>query len=231
MSDRGLALNDCHAEIVARRSLVRYLYSQLENFLRLVDSLSPLPFRPYQFLFDRRFSLMGFVLFFSVPSNHEEEQHKSIFMRRDDQQGFQLKENVQFHLYISTSPCGDARIFSPHEAGVEGKQQTRGGERRVTWQWYAPFFPLVSWLEPHHAVFFFFFCSVRPGRQTPKQEGPRAAPDQDRVRRGHHPSALKQHHSDVGWGSPGGEAAYHVLQRQNCQVGCLQTWVTIADWS
>lgn len=38
MSDRGLALNDCHAEIIARRSLIRYLYSQLEFFLRSVDS-------------------------------------------------------------------------------------------------------------------------------------------------------------------------------------------------
>ncbi|KAL3045737.1 hypothetical protein OYC64_013902 [Pagothenia borchgrevinki] len=85
MSDRGLALNDCHAEIVARRSLIRFLYSQLEHFL----------------------------------SNHEEEQQKSIFIRCDSIQGFRLKENVQFHLYISTSPCGDARIFSPHEAGVE----------------------------------------------------------------------------------------------------------------
>lgn len=33
-------------------------------------------------------------------------------------------DNVQFHLYISTSPCGDARIFSPHEAGVEGSIHT-----------------------------------------------------------------------------------------------------------
>ncbi|XP_074520836.1 double-stranded RNA-specific editase 1-like [Halichoeres trimaculatus] len=85
MSDRGLALNDCHAEIVARRSLIRFLYSQLEHFL----------------------------------SNHEEEHERSIFTRCENKHGFKLKENVQFHLYISTSPCGDARIFSPHEAGVE----------------------------------------------------------------------------------------------------------------
>ncbi|XP_034533614.1 double-stranded RNA-specific editase 1-like [Notolabrus celidotus] len=85
ISDRGLALNDCHAEIVARRSLIRFLYTQLEHFL----------------------------------SNNEEEQQKSIFTRCNNRQGFQLKEHVQFHLYISTSPCGDARIFSPHEADME----------------------------------------------------------------------------------------------------------------
>ncbi|XP_034029563.1 double-stranded RNA-specific editase 1-like [Thalassophryne amazonica] len=85
MSDRGLALNDCHAEIVARRCLIRYLYAQLEHFL----------------------------------SNNEEEQQKSVFTRCENRYGFQLKQNIEFHLYISTSPCGDARIFSPHEAGVE----------------------------------------------------------------------------------------------------------------
>ncbi|XP_037390588.1 double-stranded RNA-specific editase 1a isoform X2 [Pygocentrus nattereri] len=83
MSDRGLALNDCHAEIIARRSLIRYLYSQLEYFL-------------------------------SNPEDHA----RSIF-RLCEPCGYQLKEGVQFHLYISTSPCGDARIFSPHEAAVD----------------------------------------------------------------------------------------------------------------
>ncbi|KAM9304809.1 double-stranded RNA-specific editase 1 isoform 2-T2 [Gastrophryne carolinensis] len=83
MSDRGLALNDCHAEIIARRSLLRFLYTQLELFL-----------------------------------SNKDDQQKSIFMK-SERSGFRLKDNVQFHLYISTSPCGDARIFSPHEAGQE----------------------------------------------------------------------------------------------------------------
>ncbi|XP_075463257.1 double-stranded RNA-specific editase 1 isoform X1 [Ascaphus truei] len=83
MSDRGLALNDCHAEIIARRSLLTFLYTQLELFI-----------------------------------STKEDQQKSIFMKAD-RGGFKLKDNVQFHLYISTSPCGDARIFSPHEAGQE----------------------------------------------------------------------------------------------------------------
>lgn len=83
MSDRGLALNDCHAEIISRRSLLRFLYAQLELYL-----------------------------------NSKDDQKKSIF-QKSPRGGFKLKESVQFHLYISTSPCGDARIFSPHEPVLE----------------------------------------------------------------------------------------------------------------
>lgn len=80
LSDQGLVVNDCHAEVTARRALLRFLYSQLELFL----------------------------------SKRMEDWEESIFVRHKDS-GFRLKENVHFHMYISTSPCGDARINSPYE--------------------------------------------------------------------------------------------------------------------
>ncbi|ESO86787.1 hypothetical protein LOTGIDRAFT_128560 [Lottia gigantea] len=81
MSGQGLSLNDCHAEIIARRSLLRYFYAQLQLHL-------------------------------------DGQAENSIFERNGDA-GFQLKENIKFHLYINTAPCGDARIFSPHEAEMK----------------------------------------------------------------------------------------------------------------
>ncbi|XP_002740673.1 double-stranded RNA-specific editase 1-like [Saccoglossus kowalevskii] len=82
LSKRGAAINDCHAEIIARRSLLRYLYSQLEPYLSGVSE-------------------------------------GTIFTPRKNKRGFQLRDGVCFHLYISTSPCGDARVFSPHEENEE----------------------------------------------------------------------------------------------------------------
>ncbi|XP_026800691.1 double-stranded RNA-specific editase B2 isoform X1 [Pangasianodon hypophthalmus] len=80
LSDQGLTVNDCHAEITARRALLRFLYSHLELHL----------------------------------SKREEDKEQSIFVRHKDS-SFRLRENVLFHMYISTSPCGDARINSPYE--------------------------------------------------------------------------------------------------------------------
>ena len=81
LSDKGCSLNDCHAEVIARRSLLRFWYQQLQLHL----------------------------------SEDPAVRDASIFVRRGDGDGFALRDGVQFHLYISTAPCGDARIFSPHE--------------------------------------------------------------------------------------------------------------------
>ncbi|MBN3307909.1 RED2 editase, partial [Amia calva] len=84
ISDQGLVVNDCHAEIIARRAFVRFLYSQLELFL----------------------------------SKRREDWEQSIFIRHKEA-GYRLRENILFHMYISTSPCGDARINSPYEITTE----------------------------------------------------------------------------------------------------------------
>uniref|UniRef100_A0A8C6TJ07 Adenosine deaminase RNA specific B2 (inactive) n=1 Tax=Neogobius melanostomus TaxID=47308 RepID=A0A8C6TJ07_9GOBI len=80
LSDQGQVVNDCHAEVTARRALLRFLYSQLELFL----------------------------------SKRMEDWEESIFVRHKES-SFRLKDNVHFHMYISTSPCGDGRINSPYE--------------------------------------------------------------------------------------------------------------------
>lgn len=91
ISDQGLALNDCHGEIIARRSFLRFLYSQLEL----------------------------------CAEGYEED---SIFEKKESGL-YGLRDNVEFHLYINTSPCGDARIFSPHEP-VTGEADKHPGRRK-----------------------------------------------------------------------------------------------------
>jgi double stranded RNA-specific editase B len=77
ISDAGLAVNDCHAEIIAKRSFVRFLYSQLDLCAKGQDS--------------------------------------TIFSRGPSGGLHVLKPGISFHLYISTAPCGDARVFSPND--------------------------------------------------------------------------------------------------------------------
>jgi len=55
------------------------------------------------------------------PSAKEE----SIF--EEAEKGYRLKQGVKFHLYISTAPCGDSRIFSPH--GSRQGEENEGGDK------------------------------------------------------------------------------------------------------
>ena len=60
--------------------------------------------------------------------------------------------------------------------------------------------------------------SLRTSRQTPESQSQRTAADENRIWGGDHPSALEFEHPDVGRGAAGGEAAHHVLQRQDGTV-------------
>ena len=73
LSIEGETLNDCHAEILARRCFVEFLYDQLQTY-----TCSPL---------------------------------NSIFEPGASSR-LKLKKDIFFHLYVSSSPCGDARIFT-----------------------------------------------------------------------------------------------------------------------
>lgn len=43
----------------------------------------------------------------------------SIFYRPSQpDQLYKLRDSIKFHLFINTAPCGDARIFSPHETEI-----------------------------------------------------------------------------------------------------------------
>ena len=86
LSQHGDAVNDCHAEVVARRAFVKYLYTQLRHCV---------------------------------------EERKSIFTKAPTSGKCMLKDDISFHLYISTAPCGDARVFGT-EPDTHPNRASRG---------------------------------------------------------------------------------------------------------
>ncbi|CAL8110857.1 unnamed protein product [Orchesella dallaii] len=98
MSEQGLAVNDCHAEILATRCVRDYIYSQIESYKN---------------------------------SATQEQKNDAIIIEENTDSNahhkFKLKPDVKFHLFISTSPCGDARIFSPKGIELDDDQPSPTG--------------------------------------------------------------------------------------------------------
>ncbi|KAK0142615.1 Double-stranded RNA-specific editase B2 [Merluccius polli] len=103
--DQGWAVNDCHAEVIARRALVGFLYTHLELLL----------------------------------CQRVEGVERSVF-RESAGGGFRLRDGLLFHMFLSSSPCGDARLHCPYDTAathLSGKKRrfhchlrmkTEGGE-------------------------------------------------------------------------------------------------------
>ena len=97
MSLEGLVVNDCHAEVIARRSLIRYFYKQLLLY-------------------------------------HHGNQDNNIFTFDEclPRGILRVRENLKFHLYISTAPCGDGAQFSRDDN--QNKDPPVGGDHAPTMQ-------------------------------------------------------------------------------------------------
>eukprot|EP00941_MAST-03F_sp_MAST-3F-sp1_P005839 g5839.t1 len=84
----GKLVHDCHAEILARRALLRYLYDQVELCLRSENNIGP----------KRK----------KQKSSSDNKDKESIFVRGDSH--CELRHGITFHMYTSSTPCGNATL-------------------------------------------------------------------------------------------------------------------------
>ncbi|XP_058443449.1 double-stranded RNA-specific editase Adar isoform X2 [Malaya genurostris] len=115
MSVTGSVINDSHAEIIARRGLLDFFYSQLDLLSDNKASNSSTTMAQYN-------GKQGNNTNTRNNNNSEqqepsaEEPEASIFVGPiEGSTLYRLRDGINFHLYINTAPCGDARVFSPHE--------------------------------------------------------------------------------------------------------------------
>ncbi len=84
-SPRGDLVNDCHAEVLARRSLMTWLYGEAELAVQEASSSAS-------------------------PQQRQSSQKRSSCMRLDPATGLlELLPGLSFHMYVSQPPCGDCR--------------------------------------------------------------------------------------------------------------------------
>ena len=85
----GSVLHDCHAEILARRGLIKFFFEQVKQ---------------------------------------AKENQSSIFEYNSTMNKYELNENITFHMYISSLPCGNASVNLPtnflryKQGQIEGTQ-------------------------------------------------------------------------------------------------------------
>ncbi|CAF1152013.1 unnamed protein product [Adineta ricciae] len=83
----GKVLHDCHAEVLARRGLIRFLFVQIQQC---------------------------------------QDKQTSIFQYDSTTSKYQLQEKITFHMYISSTPCGNASLSTSSKVIRYKQGQTEG---------------------------------------------------------------------------------------------------------
>lgn len=114
---RGKLLLDCHGEVIARRSLLRWLYTQAIGVLMCHTKLQQYP--PGHTVAVTLQRALQALFLEVVPSGHaaastqpEVPSGSSLPGQQTSSVKLRLKPGVKLHMYISNPPCGDARDFN-----------------------------------------------------------------------------------------------------------------------
>ncbi|KAG7347218.1 adenosine deaminase/editase [Nitzschia inconspicua] len=120
--ENGYILHDAHAEVLARRGLVRVLWKEIQR--NQSSTATVLNDDDVQQDFP---SLL-------VPSAAHEDPHATSEIQCPAVPKYRLDPRIQLHLYISDSPCGDASIYSIASAVTESPNESslRSNELQYT---------------------------------------------------------------------------------------------------
>ncbi len=100
---RGLVLHDSHAEVLARRGLINVLWDEIIYHLK---------YRGESGYEERAQKGLLRIIPDQNDIKNNVERAKEDGSQNSGNVCFELKENIQLHLYISDSPCGDASIYN-----------------------------------------------------------------------------------------------------------------------